>query len=166
MNVMLAIATVGLAVPVRIHFRKIRRVLVPFILTLVVSSVVTVSVAVGILCAADANDMLVLSMSTKSITTPIAVALMDELGGSASLAASFIMITGLLGALIGAKLMDLVNANSNAERGITFGITAHAIGTSRALEISSEMAAFSALAMGINGIITALVLPWAVTLFN
>lgn len=163
---LLGTSTVALALPIYFHARRIRQYFLPLLCTLLVSSALTVIIAVGILKVFHVDHQLLVSMATKSITTPIAVAVTEHLGGSASLAAAFVMITGVLGAMLGGILMDKTGSHHPAARGIAFGVTAHALGTARALELNQETGAFSALAMGLNGIVTALLLPFFTHLLN
>lgn len=163
---LLGTATVALALPIYFHAKRIRQYFWPLLCTLTVSSVLTVSIAIGILKLFGIDHVVLISMTTKSITTPIAVAVSEQLGGSASLAASFVMITGVLGAMLGGVIMDRTGSHDMPARGIAFGITAHALGTARALELNQECGAFSALAMGLNGILTALLLPFLIHLLN
>jgi putative effector of murein hydrolase len=71
-----------------------------------------------------------------------------------------VLLTGVLGALIGVPIMRLMKVRDEATQGLTLGLTAHAIGTARALETGPTCGAFSALAMGLTGMLTALLLPW------
>lgn len=162
---LLGTTTVALALPIYFHARRIRQYFWPLLCTLVVSSVLTVGIALVILKMFGLDQSVMISMATKSITTPIAVAVSEQLGGSASLAASFVMITGVLGAMLGGFILDRSGSTDQAARGIAFGVTAHALGTARALELNQECGAFSALAMGLNGILTALLLPLVIHLF-
>lgn len=163
---LLSVATVALAVPVYLHRHRIHQYFFPLVLTLFMGSLLTVGIAVSIVAAFGLSREVIVTMATKSITTPIAVALADTLGGSPALAASFIMVTGLMGAVLGLPLMKMSGNHDDPAKGIAFGLTAHAVGTARALEENQEMGAFSALAMGITGIITALLLPFAVHLLE
>lgn len=162
---LLGTTTVALALPIYFHAKRIRQYFLPLFCTLVVSSMLTVGIAIIILKLFGLDKTVMISMATKSITTPIAVAVSDQLGGSASLAASFVMITGVLGAMLGGFILDKSGSTDQAARGIAFGVTAHALGTARALELNQECGAFSALAMGLNGILTALLLPFVIHLF-
>lgn len=165
LNLMLGPATVALAVPLFQNMRRIRELFLPVLLTLVFGSIVTVGVAVGILWLFDCRPTTVISMLTKSITTPIAMGVSEELGGLASLSAGLVMVTGGLGAVVGIPLMQRMGVRDEAVKGIALGLTAHAIGTARALEESAECGAFSALAMGMTGVMTAIALPLLFSLF-
>lgn len=159
LNLMLGPATVALAVPLYQNMRRIRDLFVPIMLTIVCGSVITVGLAAGIMWLFDAAPTSIISMTTKSITTPIAMAVSEKLGGLPSLSAVLVMFTGALGAVIGVPLMRRMGVQDDAVKGMALGLTAHAIGTARALEESEECGAFSALAMGITGVMTAIALP-------
>jgi len=99
------------------------------------------------------------AMSTKSVTTALAMVLAQEIGASAAIASTIVLVTGLLGAMIGPWLLPRLAPGDDAAHGMAYGTCAHAIGTSKALQISETCGAFSALAMGMNGLLTALLLP-------
>lgn len=165
LNLMLGPATVALAIPLYQNARRIRALFFPIVLTLLTSGTITVGIAVGIMWLFDTDKTSLISMTTKSITTPIAMSVSERLGGLASLSAVLVMFTGALGAVVGIPIMQRMGVRDPAIKGITLGLTAHAIGTARALEESEECGAFSALAMGMTGVLTALLLPMVFTLF-
>jgi putative effector of murein hydrolase len=86
----------------------------------------------------------------------------EQIGGVAALAAVFVLITGVLGAIFGPPLLSWIGVRHPAARGMALGITAHAVGTAQALQESEETGAFSALAMSVLGAATAILLPLAV----
>ena len=150
---------VALAVPLFQHAKRIRALFLPILLTLLTGSVFTVGIAVGIMWLFDARESSIISMTTKSITTPIAMAVSEKLGGIGSLSAVLVLVTGAIGAIIGIPILHRLGIRDNAVKGVTMGLNAHAIGTARALEEGEECGAFSALAMGLNGVLTAIILP-------
>lgn len=162
LHVMLGPATVALAIPLFQNAKRIRSLLLPIFLTVLVGGSFTVTVAVGILWLMDANMVTLLSMPTKSITTPIAMIVTEQIGGIPALSAMFVLLTGAAGAMIGIPLMNKLGLKDQGVKGFTMGLTAHALGTARALEESEECGAFSALAMSVTGVMTAILLPFAV----
>ena len=100
------------------------------------------------------------SMWTKSITTAFALELAPALGGLAAVAAAIVMVTGIIGAIIGPWLLRVFNVNHPAAQGTALGVCAHAVGTSRALELGPQQGAFAALSMSLMGILCAFILPW------
>ena len=115
--------------------------------------------AMAIAWGMGASKGLVLALSTKSVTTALATVLANQVGANAALAASIVLVTGLLGAAIGPWLFARILPHDDATLGVALGTCAHAIGTSRALQISETCSAFSALAMAVNGLLTAALLP-------
>lgn len=160
LSAMLGPATVGLAIPLYQNARRIRQLIFPILCTVVVAGSLTVALAVGILWALGGSELSLLSMTTKSITTPIAMIVSEQIGGIAALSALCVLITGALGAMIGIPLMNRLGIQEPSVKGFTMGLTAHALGTARALEENDECAAFSALAMSITGVLTALIVPF------
>jgi predicted murein hydrolase (TIGR00659 family) len=165
LHAMLGPATVALAIPLFQHARRIRDLLLPIICTVLVGGTLTIAIAVAILWLMDASLPTLLSMPTKSITTPIAMIVSEKIGGIAALSAMFVLLTGALGAMIGIPLMNKLGIRDEGVKGFTLGLTSHALGTARALEESEECGAFSALAMSITGVLTALLLPLIVSFF-
>ncbi|HCI2752392.1 TPA: LrgB family protein, partial [Pseudomonas aeruginosa] len=88
----------------------------------------------------------------------------SQIGGVAALAAVFVLITGVLGAILGPELLRAIGVRHPAAQGMALGMTAHAVGTSRALQEGEECGAFAALAMSLMGVATAVLLPLAVAL--
>jgi len=162
LHLMLGPVTVALAVPLYENIQRIRAMLLPILVTVFLASFVTVSITIGIAWSMGVGQTTLLSLLTKSITTPIAMAVSTEIGGIPSLAAVFVIYTGIIGVIVGPSLLNKMKIYDQRIRGITMGISAHAIGTARAIEEDRESGAFSALAMGMTGFITAFVLPLVV----
>lgn len=165
LHILLGPATVALAIPLFQNAKRIRELLLPIICTVLVGGSLTISIAVGTLWLMGASDLTLLSMTTKSITTPIAMIVSEEIGGIPALSAMFVLITGALGAIVAIPMLNMLGIKDQGVRGFTLGLTSHAIGTARALEENEECGAFSALAMGITGVSTALLLPYIITWF-
>ena len=87
------------------------------------------------------------------------MAVANETGGLASLAAAVVIAVGLLGALGGFSLLKLCNITNPQAQGLAMGCSAHAIGTAKAMEVGNEQGAFSSLALVISGILTAILAP-------
>jgi putative effector of murein hydrolase len=85
----------------------------------------------------------------------------EKVGGLPSLSAALVVLTGVLGAVIGAGVLGALRVRDDRARGLAFGVTSHGIGTARAFQISDLAGAFSALAMGLTALISAFVLPFA-----
>jgi len=152
-------ATVALALPLYNNLKYIKSLFIPIMITLVVAGVFSILIAVGLLYVLGAELPTILSMTTKSITAPIAIITSEQIGAIPSLAVGFVIITGIIGALLGTTLFKMLKIKHDTSKGFALGLISHGIGTARAIEISEKAAAFSALAMGLGGIITAVFLP-------
>lgn len=153
-------ATVGLAVPLYRNFSRVRSALVPMAVSLVVGSAVAVLSAVLIGDAMGASVETIRSLAPKSVTTPIAMGIADAIGGYPPLAAAFVIVTGIIGAVFGAMIFNAFGIRDARARGFAMGVAAHGIGTARAFQEDEVSGTFSGVAMALNGIVTALILPF------
>lgn len=165
MTLFLGPATVALAVPLFLNLRRIRQLFWPILITLLVAGVVATVLGITLAWAFGAEPVMLMSMAPKSVTSPIAMLVANQIGGIAALAAVFVMITGIIGAIIGPALLKRCGVHHPAALGMALGLTAHAVGTARALQDSEECGAFAALAMSLMGVFTAVLLPLAVLLW-
>ena len=152
-------ATVALAVPLYKQFSKLKKlwlsVAIAILLGIVTSTLSTVLIAQFLGASAQTQ----LSLSPKSVTAPVAMAISEQVGGLPSLTAALVVITGIIGATIGSKLFDYTQIKEDSVRGIAMGVTAHGIGTARAFQMSPEMGAFSGLAMALSAFVSVLLVP-------
>ncbi len=166
LTIFLGPATVALAVPLFLNLKRIRQLFWPTLLTLLIGGVVATGMGVLLAWWFGADHMMLMSMAPKSVTSPIAMLVADQIGGIAALAAVFVLITGVIGAILGPELLRRIGVRHPAAQGLAMGMTAHAVGTSRALQEGEECGAFAALAMSLMGVGTAVALPLAVALFS
>lgn len=164
MTLLLGPATVALAIPLYLNLRRIRQLLWPILLTLMIAGSLATALGAGLAWLFGAEHLMLMSMAPKSVTSPIAMLVAEQIGGIAALAAVFVMITGVIGAMLGPSLLRVCGVSHPAAQGMALGITAHAVGTARALQESDECGAFAALAMSLMGVITAVVLPVVILL--
>ncbi|NQD79802.1 LrgB family protein [Pseudomonas sp. CrR14] len=166
LTVFLGPATVALAVPLYLNLKRIREIFWPTVLTLLVAGVIATALGVSLAWLLGAEHNMLMSMAPKSVTSPIAMLVASQIGGLAALAAVFVMITGVLGAIIGPSLLRWCGVHHHAAVGMALGMTAHAVGTSRAMQESEECGAFAALAMSLMGVFTAILLPLAIVFLS
>lgn len=152
-------ATVALAVPLQQNLPRIRQLFWPVSIALLVGGTITVALTLGLAALFGADREMLMSLAPKSVTSPIAIALAEQMGGIPALTAVFVMITGVLGAVLGPFLLDRAGVTSPAARGLSLGLSAHAIGTAQALQEHQEAGGFAALAMSLAGAFSALALP-------
>ncbi len=165
LGTLLGPATVALAVPLYLNLRRIRQLLAPVLATLVIGGVFATGLGLLLAWSFGAEHMILMTLAPKSVTSPIAMLVAEQIGGVAALAAVFVLITGVIGAIFGPGMLSMLKVHSPAARGMALGMTAHAVGTSVALQEGEECGAFAALAMSLMGVSTAVFLPLAVSLF-
>jgi putative effector of murein hydrolase len=119
--------------------------------------------AVGLAWVLGLPAEVVLSLAPKSVTAPVAMGIADKVGGIASLAAVFAVLTGLVGALSGKALFALLGIGQDATgwmaRGFALGTAAHGIGAARALQVHPDAGAWAALALGLQVVVASLLIP-------
>lgn len=158
-------ATVALALPLFHEFSRVRAIAKPLVLTLAAGTILSPLAAIGLAWLLGSADLFT-SLATKSVTTPIALGIAEQIGGIPALAAGVVIFTGVVGALIGTPLMKLLGIRDERILGVVLGINAHGVGTASAFQISVRCGAFASLAMGITGIVTAIILPLVITLLK
>jgi predicted murein hydrolase (TIGR00659 family) len=157
-------AVVALGLPLYDHLRSLRAEALPFLLTTLFASIVgMVASTLPMVLLGGPRDVL-LSLVAKSVTTPIAMSISREIGGLPSLTATMVVLTGVVGAVVGPVVMRLLGIGRGIAFGYALGTASHGIGTARALEQGELEGAASSLALCLNGIATAVLAPWVVRL--
>lgn len=159
-------ATVALAVPLHRELGRARARAVPFTIALVAGSATAVVTAIGVARLLGATRPTLMSLAPKSTTTPVAMGIAEKLGGLPSLTAALVILTGILGAILGPGLLRLLRVSDPAATGFAMGVASHGIGTARAFQLSERAGAFSGLGMGLNALVTALFLPAVIRLLG
>lgn len=152
-------ATVALAIPLYRQIQKVRQSLLAIIVAVTAGSLTAAATSVGIAWALGASRETLLSMAPKSVTTPVAMGIAEQLGGLPTLTAVVVILTGITGAMTASSLIALVRIRDPRAGGLAIGVAAHGIGTARAFQISEVAGAFSGLAMGLNALATAILIP-------
>ncbi|MDP3355674.1 MAG: LrgB family protein [Polaromonas sp.] len=120
--------------------------------------------------AVDLPAEVVLSLAPKSVTAPVAMGIAEKIGGIPALAAVFAVLTGLVGALGGKYLFDALRIPTDAAgwsaRGFALGTASHGIGAARALHVNADAGAYAGLALGLQVVLAALLLPLLFRLFG
>ena len=159
-------ATVALAVPLYTQFERLKQMWLPIGVALLVGSATAIASAIALGRLLGASTQSLLSLAPKSSTLPIAMAVAERIGGLPPLTAMAVAATGIGGAIIATPFLNLLGFRDAAVRGFAVGITAHAIGTARALQVGTVNGAFAALALALNGVATALLVPLLVKLLG
>ncbi len=159
-HLLLGPATVALAIPLYANLARVRQMFGPLLIALVVGGLTGIVSALLLGRAFGLSSPVLASFAPKSVTTPIAMALADRLGGNASIAAVAVVVTGVMGAMMVGWVMKPLRIKDDAVVGFALGLSSHGTGTARAFQISPTAGAFSGLAMGLNGVFTSLALPF------
>ena len=159
-------ATVALAIPLYQQFSKLKKIWLPVTVALLSGVTIAALSSVYIARLFGASLQTQLSLAPKSVTAPVAMGISEKIGGLPSLTAVLVVVTGILGAVFGTKILSLLGIKDDSIKGIAMGVTAHGIGTARAFQVSPEMGAFSGLAMALSAFATAVILPWLIAVLD
>lgn len=159
-------AIVALGVPLYLQLKTIRRQLLPVLLSQLAGCVAGIVSVVVVAKALGASDEVVVSLAPKSVTTPIAMEVAGSLGGIPSLTAAIVVCVGLIGAVLGFKVLQVGRVKSPIAQGLSMGTASHAVGTSRAMEYGRKYGAYASLGLIINGVLTALLAPLVLRLMG
>lgn len=152
-------ATVCLAVPLWENLPQVRRAALPLIAALLAGSVTAVASALAVAHAFGIRGEMLASLAPKSATAPVAIGISQSIGGSPTLTAVLVILTGITGAIMATPLLNLLGLKDWRARGFALGVAAHGIGTARALQVNPTAGAFAGLGMGLNAVLTAVVAP-------
>ena len=158
---LLGTATVSLAVPIHRGLDQLRGRVLPLAAALLGGGAASIGVAIGMARLLGVDAPLQQGLWAKSVTAPIAMGVAERIGASPTLTAVYAVVTGVLGAALGRFVLDAVGCRAWWQRGAAIGIAAHGIGTSRAFTVHPEAGAWASLAMGLHGVIGAVLIPLA-----
>lgn len=113
-----------------------------------------------------ASKEIIFSLAPKSVTTPIAIEISRSIGGIAPLTASVVIVVGVFGAVFGYSILKLTGVKNPLSQSLSMGNAAHAIGTSKSMEISPAFGAMSSIGLIVNGIFTAILAPYVLKLMG
>jgi predicted murein hydrolase (TIGR00659 family) len=156
-------AVVALAWPLWQRRVELRARWLPLLLAALIGGAAAAGSAWALGLAVGLPTELVQSLTTKSVTAPVAMGVAEKIGGIPALAAVFAVLTGLIGALSGKYLFDLLRVPTTPAgwmaRGFALGTTSHGIGAARALQVDADAGAYAGLAMGLQVVLASLLIP-------
>lgn len=152
-------ATVALALPLYRQWRVVRHSFGAVLVSIVSGGLFSAGSGIVLAMLLGASREVTASLAPKSITTPVAMGVAERLGGLPSLTAAVVICSGIVGAALGPPVLTLCRVTDWRARGLAIGTVSHGIGTARALSVNATAGAFSGLAMGLNALATALLLP-------
>lgn len=159
-------SVVALAVPLYQRRSEILKRKKPILVGVFAGAVSSIISASGLAWVLGGSRDVVYSLAPKSVTTPIAISIVEKIGGVAPLTAALVVLTGCLGAVCGPEFCRLIGIRSSVATGLAVGTAAHGIGTARMLEVDRLAGAVSGLAIGLNGLVTTFILPLMFLFFD
>lgn len=159
-------ATVALAVPIYRKLDVLKKNLAPILAGALVGSLTSIGSVLLFSRLFGLSGVTTRSLVPKSVTTPIAVALSDMMDGLAPVTAIAVVFTGIVGAILLPTFLKCIGVRNQVQMGLSIGTTAHAVGTSRAIELGETEGAMSGLAIGVAGLLTALLVSAGSMLFG
>lgn len=158
-------ATVALAIPLYRQIARVKAEAGALLASILLGSLAAAGSAVGIGWALGGARETLIALAPKSVTAPVAMGITETLGGLPSLTAVLVILTGVIGAMLGPPLLTAIGVRDWAARGVALGVASHGIGTARAMQVREVAGAFAGLAMGLNALMTAILLPALAVLF-
>lgn len=158
-------AVVALAIPLYKQRKLLLDNLVPVLSGILVGVVIGMASGIALAKLFGFSRTLILSLLPKSITTPVAMEVTEQLGGIPSLAAVFVMIAGFSGIIIGPVFLKMLRIETPIGVGMGFGAAAHGIGTAKALEYGAQETSVSSVAMSLSAVFGSFLAPVFVWIF-
>lgn len=158
-NMFLGPSTVILAVPLYKQLELLKKHSLAIFVGVLLGSIIGIFSVIGISYLLGLDSSLIKSLLPKSVTTPIGIELSSQLGGIVPITVLAIIISGITGAVIGPTICRAFGINDKVAIGISIGTAAHAVGTTKALELGETEGAMSGLSIGIAGIMTVFIAP-------
>ena len=159
LSYLLTPATICLAIPLYKQLGILKNNLAAVSVAVVSGAVAAMLSVLAVSLAFGVTHEIYVSLLPKSITTAIGMGVSEELGGVQEITVAVIVVTGVVGAMIGKPLCKLLRISHPVAVGLAFGVAAHAVGTSKALEIGEIEGAMSGLAIVITGMLTVILSP-------
>ena len=151
-------ATVALAVPLSKYLKQMSKVIPILTIAVLFGGFFAAVSALSLALWLTSEPIMMLSIAAKSVTTPIAMVITQQLGGLVTLITPIVLFTGIVGILVAPQVFQVFGLQDERWQGLILGVTAHAIGTLKAFEKSPRCGAFSTIGMGLNGIWTSVFL--------
>ncbi len=159
-------AIVSLGVPLYLSIKSIKRQLIPIIISQITGCIIGIGSVIVLASIFELNREIIISLSPKSVTTPIAIEISEIIGGNASITAAVVVCVGIFGAVFGKYILNICKIKSDYAMGLAIGTATHAVGTSAAIQWSRRCGAYSGLGLIINGILTAILTPFIIKWFG
>ena len=152
-------ATVAIAVPLFRNWPLVVRHALPMLAALLAGGLTAIASALAVAAAMGVPHDVLVALAPKSVTAGIAMGISEGLGGAPALTAVLVIATGLIGAVMVTPLMNALGIRDYAARGFAVGLASHGIGTARAFSVDPVAGTFAGIAMGLNALLSAVLVP-------
>ena len=153
--------TICLAIPLYRRIKELKENIVAIVISIICGCIGHALVMVVIAAAVKMQNVLTYSVMPKSVTTAIAMALSEKLGGIPAVTIVGVTVAGMTGAVLGPTILKICGVKEPVAQGLAMGTASHAVGTSKAMELGEIQGAMSSLAIVVTGILTVIVVPIA-----
>lgn len=159
-------AIVALGFPLYQQLGKIKKQAIPILVSQLAGCIAGVISVILIAWSLGASKEVIFSLAPKSVTTPVAIEVSKSIGGIPALTASVTIVVGIFGAIFGYTIMKWTRVKNQIAQSISIGTAAHAVGTSKSMEISPRFGAMSSIGLILNGIFTAILTPYIIKILS
>lgn len=154
LSYLLTPATVCLAIPLYQQLVLLKKNLLAVVLGIVSGTLTSMVGVLALSWVFGLSHEEYVTLLPKSITTAIGMGVSEELGGIVTITVAVIIVTGVLGNVIGELVFRIFRIYHPIAKGLALGTSAHAIGTSKALELGEIEGAMSSLSIAVAGLLT------------
>lgn len=153
-------ATVALAIPLYDHRQRVARMILPILAACLTGIFTAVGTTLAMGWVLGVEHEVLMSVAPRSVTSPIAMGIAEQLGGIPALAAGLVLLTGSVGCALGPFIFRILKVQDPTVKGFTMGLAAHGFGTAYSFSsLGAAAGAFAGLSMGLTGLLTAFLLP-------
>lgn len=164
LELLLVVSTVALAVPLHKNIKLLKENALAIFSGALVGSLVSLGSVIILGRLFGLERELIESILPKSVTSGMAIPLVDEFGGISSITAFSVIIAGTGGAVFGPSILKFLKVDDSVAFGVAMGVTSHVAGTSKAMEVGEKEGTIASLCIVLTGIITILIFPIAIKL--
>lgn len=159
-------ATVAMILDLYKNLDLLKSNLLPVFLGIILGSIFTLVLTIFITKVVGFDRDIMVSLLPQSVTTAIAISLSEEYAGVVALTAIVVVIRGITGAVVAPTVLKVFRIEDPVAQGVAIGTSSHAVGTSEARKLGKIQGGFSGLSVAVAGIVTALLMPFAMILLN
>lgn len=159
-NVLLGPAVVSFAYPLYEHRNTLKKHSLSILISVLAGTIIGLLSGVYLALWLGLKNIIILSLASKSVTTPLAMGITTILGGIPSLTVVYVMLAGISGSIFGPYILSKLKINHPVAIGVGYGIASHGVGTAKAAEYGKVEQAISSISMSLSAIFASFVIPF------